>query len=58
MTLTATATRDTQKAICQILGMVSPALVMKMPNRPNVKYIVRADPGTLEESFSSIVEEN
>ena len=57
MALTATATRNKRKAICQILGMVSPALVMKMPNRPNVEYIVQIDPGSLEESFSSLVEE-
>ncbi len=57
MALTATATKETRKAICRTLGMVSPAVISELPNRPNIKYAVHANPGTLEETFAPLMEE-
>ena len=57
MALTATATVNTQKAICKTLGMKNAAVIRDSPNKPNVKYLVCAHPGTLEETFSPLVEE-
>lgn len=57
MALTATATTQTRKAICKILGMVNPVIVSESPNKPNIKYVLKRDPGTLEETFASLVEE-
>ena len=36
MTLTATATKATRHAVCHLLGMQSPHLVYKVPNRTNI----------------------
>ena len=49
-----TATKAIRKAVCNTLGMVSPAVV---PNRPNIKYVVQSNPSILEETFSPLVEE-
>lgn len=57
MALTATATRQSQHDICQILGMVKPKIVSLSPNKPNIKYIVHSKPGTFEETFAPLVEE-
>ena len=57
MALTATATKATRISVCRTLGMVSPAIVSTPPNRPNIKYIVKANPGSLEEAFAPLVEE-
>ena len=37
--------------------MKNAAVVRDSPDKPNVKYLVRAHPGTLEETFSLLVEE-
>ncbi len=57
MALTATATKQTCKSVCRTLGMVTPAVVLEVPNRPNIKYVECANPGTLEEAFAPLVEE-
>lgn len=57
MALTATATVKTRRAICKTLGMSNPVVVADSPNKPNIKYIVHLHPGTLEETFASVVEE-
>ncbi len=58
MALTATATRETRKAVCRTLGIVHQhAVISEVPNRPNVKYFVHANPGTLEEAFALLMEE-
>ncbi len=57
MALTATATKTTRKAICNVLGMHKPFIVSESPNKPNIKYIVHKRPGTLEETFSVIAEQ-
>lgn len=57
MALTATATKTTRKAIIKVLGMVRPAIVAVSPNKENIKYIVRANPGVLEDTFAGLVEE-
>lgn len=57
MALTATATVKTRNAICKTLGLVKPVIIAVSPNKPNIKYIVRADPGTLEEGLAYLVEE-
>ncbi len=48
---------QTRKSVCRTLGMVTPAVVLEVPNRPNIKYVVCASPGTLEEAFAPLVEE-
>ncbi len=57
MALTATATVSTRKAICKTLGMVNPVVVSESPNKPNIKYVIRRNPGTFEEAFAPLVEE-
>ena len=57
MALTATATKTTRQAIIKVLGMVKPAVVSVSPNKENIKYIVRANPGELEETFAGLVKE-
>ena len=57
MALTATATKSTRQAVCRIVVMIRPVVVSEPPNRPNIKYIVIANPGTLEETFDPLVEE-
>lgn len=41
MALTATATNDTYKAVCQRLSLNNPVLIGMQPNRPNIKYEVK-----------------
>ena len=57
LALTATATKQTRKAVCRILGLKAPKFVLRLPNRPNIKYIVHAHPGSIEESFEQFAEE-
>ena len=57
MALTATATTQTRKVICKILGMINPVIVAESPNKLNIKYILKRDLGTLEETFAPLVEE-
>ena len=57
MALTATATRSSWGDICKVLGMAIPTIVAMSPNKPNVKYVVKANPGRLEETFAGLVEE-
>ena len=57
MALTATATRDTHMAVCRTLGMVCPVIVSQVPNKPNIMYTVISHPGTLEDTFTPLVEE-
>ena len=57
MALTATATIQTQRAICKTLRMVNPAIVTELPSKPNIKYIIQRDPGSFEETFAPLVEE-
>ena len=56
MALTATATVTTRKAICKTLGMLDSVVVAESPNKPNIKYSVQHNPGTLEETFAPLVE--
>ncbi len=57
MALTATATKATRRSVERSLGMVSAMIVSDPPNRPNIKYNVCLNPGTLEEVFASLMEE-
>ena len=57
LALTATATIFNRQRICKILGMSNPAIVSESPNKPNIKYAVCLNPGTLEETFAPLVEE-
>ena len=57
MALTATATKSTRRDVTKILGMVHPVVVAVSPNKPNIKYVVKGNPGTLEETFAPLVEE-
>lgn len=54
MALTATATIETQVAVCKVLEMSNPVIISKSPN---IKYIVKVRPGTLEEAFKPITEQ-
>ena len=56
MALTATATTATRQQVCRRLGMVCPYIVTESPNRPNIKYSVKA-PTNIEEKFAPLVEE-
>ena len=49
MALTAIANKLTRRAVCCSLGMISPVIVCQVPNRPNIKYCVHTNAGTLEE---------
>ena len=57
MALTATATKQTREDICRTLGMKNPVVIADSPNKPNIKYSVVRNPGTLEETFESLIEE-
>ena len=57
MALTATATVKTCCTICKTLGMSEPVVVADSPNKANIKYMVHLNPGILEETFASVVEE-
>ncbi len=57
MGLTATATKATRSTVYCSLGMVAPAVVSGVANTPNIKYVVHANPTSLEESFAPLAEE-
>ena len=57
MALTATATKTSRKTICSVLGISKPAIISESPNKPNIKYIVHRKPGTMEKTFSVLVEQ-
>ena len=57
MALTATATRSTRQAVVRVLKMVHPEVVSISPNKPNIKYYVKMNVHTLEETFAPLVEE-
>ena len=57
MALTATATKVTRRSVERSLGMVSAMIVCDPPNRPNIKYNVCLNPGTLEVVFAPLMEE-
>lgn len=46
--LTATGTTQTRQVICKIPDMVNLVIVAESPNKPNINYILKRDPGTLE----------
>ena len=56
MTLTATATKGTRKAIVNALKMIQPAVVATSPNKPNIKYSAKFKEMSLEETFAPLVE--
>ena len=41
----------------KVLGIFRPAIITVSPNKENIKYIVKPNPGTIEEVFEKIVEE-
>ena len=57
MTLTATATENTRRTVCRVLGMIQPSIVAVSPNRVNICYSVHKKNGTIEESFAPLVDE-
>ena len=57
MALTATATKQSRRDICKVLGMKNPVVVSVTPNKPNIKYEVIQRCGTLEETLAPLVEE-
>ncbi len=57
MSLTATATIKTRKAICKSVGLINPVIISESPHKPNIKYIVQLNPPPIEETFAPLVEE-
>ena len=57
MALTATATVNTRRTVCRVLGMIQPSIVAVSPNRVNICYSVHKKDGTIEESFAPLVDE-
>lgn len=57
MALTATATRSSRSHICRVLSMEKPTVVAELPDRPNIEYEVKVNPGSVEETFAPQVEE-
>ncbi len=57
MALTVTATKATRRSVERSHGMMSAMIVSDPPNRPNIKYNICLNPGTLEEVFASLMEE-
>ena len=57
MALTATATKSSRREIIKKLRMVHPAIISVSPNKPNIKYCVKFNADSLEQSFAPIVEE-
>ena len=57
MALTATATTNTRRSVCRILGMVQPSIVALSPNRVNIHYSVHKKEATIEKTFSELVNE-
>lgn len=57
MALTATASKETRRSVCKTLGMCKPAIISEPPNRINIKFILHANVGTLEELFDPLVQE-
>ena len=40
MALTATATRESRRYICRVLGMTKVAVITESPNKPDIRYSV------------------
>ena len=57
MSLTATATIKTRKAICKSVGLINPVIISESPHKPNIKYIVQVNPPPIEETFAPLIEE-
>ena len=57
MALTATTTTTTHHEMIKTLGMVRPVVVAVTPNKPNMKYMVKGNQGSVEENFEGLVEE-
>ena len=57
MSLTATASKATIKAICSSVGMKKGLLVSQSPNKPNIFYCVNTMEKEIEGAFSALVSE-
>ena len=57
MALTATATEQTRKDICKLLGMLKPSMIVKSPDKPNIVYCVSEKMFDVDETFIPILEE-
>lgn len=47
---------ETRKAVCRLLGIVNPVVILEVPDRPNIKYIVRALDESMEDTFAPLVD--
>ena len=56
MALTATATKATRKAVVKRLSMKSPEIISITPDKPNVLYIVKDKPESIDEAMLPIVD--
>ena len=57
MALTATATRESRRYICRVLGMTKVAVIAESPNKPNIRYSVIEKESPIEEVLGEMVEE-
>ena len=57
MAMTATATKQTRNDICESLGLVKPAMIIRSPEKPNIVYKVTRKTADIEETFAFLVEE-
>ena len=57
MALTATATVETRKVVCRLLGIINPVVILEVPDHPNIKYIVHALDESMEDTFAPLVDE-
>ena len=56
MALTATATVETRKAVCRLLGIINPLVILEVPDRRIIKYIVHALDESMEDNFAPLVD--
>ena len=57
MALTATATKETRKAISRSLGLKKPVIVSQSPNNPHMFYKVNSTTNIIEDAFTPLLEE-
>ena len=55
MALTATATRESRRYICRVLGMTKVAVIAESPNKPNIRYSIIEKESPIEEVLGEMV---
>ena len=57
MSLTATASTATRENVSRLLGMYDPVMIVRSPDKPNIRYTVIEKEQEMEEVFAPVVEE-